>query len=341
MEDETQLEKFKEEIKKEELVPLGWQVIKSDQLLKMKLPEVEFLVENLIPSGAITILSGNPGSCKSWLLLEIAKVAASNRCLFEKFNVKEKKVLYIDEEASLVEIKRRWAMLNPPILTLVDFVSLQGFKIDIEEHRKTLLDFAKWRGYKLIIFDSLRDIHNRNENDSREAQEIINYLREFTREGIAILVSHHHRKESFLGSKEPSQAMRGSTAIWAGIDSLLTIEKTKDTAGEIELTITQTKLRQGKAILPFKVSFIEKDGKMRFEYIGEIETEITKLEQTKKAILELLEEGEKYQAEIVQSLVPLYFSERTIVRAIKELKEERKIQPRTGERRRIYLGLVE
>ena len=291
MEDETQLEKFKEEIKKEELVPLGWQVIKSDQLLKMDLPEVEFLVENLIPSGAITILSGNPSSYKSWLLLEIAKVVASNGLLFGKFNTTEAHVLYVDEEAPLTEIKRRWSMLNPSYMTLVNFMSLQGFKIDSEEHKKALLDLAMWRGCRLIVFDSFRDIHSQNENDSQQAQKIIDFLRGFTRKGITILISHHHRKETFLGSKEPSQAMRGSTAIWAGIDSLLTIEKTKETPEEIELMITQTKLRQGKAISPFKVNLIEEGGQMRFEYIGEVETEITKLEKTKKAILEFLQDG--------------------------------------------------
>ena len=226
-------------------------------------------------------------------------------------------------------------------MTLVNFMSLQGFKIDSEEHKKALLDLAMWRGCRLIVFDSFRDIHSQNENDSQQAQKIIDFLRGFTRKGITILISHHHRKETFLGSKEPSQAMRGSTAIWAGIDSLLTIEKTKETPEEIELMITQTKLRQGKAISPFKVNLIEEGGQMRFEYIGEVETEITKLEKTKKAILEFLQDGEKYQAEIVDTLVPCNFSARTIQRAIKELKESNEVKQRVGEKRRIYLSLAD
>ncbi len=339
MENEKDLEKFKEEIKKEELVPLGWQIVKSGQLSKMELPEAEFLVEGLIPKGGITILAGNPSSGKSWLLLEIAKAVSSNMLLFDKFNTKEAKVLYIDEESSLTEIKRRWKMLEPPYMTLTDFMSLQGFKIDDPEHRKALLDLAEWRHYGLIVFDSMRDIHNINENDSQQAQEIIDFLRAFTRKGITILMSHHHRKESFLSPKDPSQILRGSTAILAGIDCLFSVENPKSTGQMIELIISQPKLRQGKPVAPFKVNLIEQNGKIRVEYVGEIEEETTKIQKTKEVILELLKEGEKYSAEIVQALIPLYFSERTIKRAISELKDGKSIKPRK-EGQRIYYSLV-
>jgi len=334
-----QFEELKKEIQAEELVPLGWEVIKSDKLLKMESPEAEFLVENLIPSSAITILAGNPGSGKSWLLLEIAKSVASNELLFGKFNTKEVKVLYIDEESPLSEIQRRWRMLRPPPVTLVDFMPLQGFKIDNPEQRKALLSFTDWRNYKLIIFDSLRDIHSKNENDSQQTQELIDCFREFTRKGITVLISHHNRKESFFNPREPSQILRGSTAILAGIDSLLSVENPKFTKQVIELVISQPKLRQGKPTSPFKVNLIEEEKKMKFKYTGEIEEETTKVERTKEAIIKLLKEGEKYQKEIVESLIPLYFSERTINRAIKELKENKTIKPRK-EKQRIYLSLA-
>jgi archaellum biogenesis ATPase FlaH len=333
------LEEFKKEIQKEELTPLNWKVIKGDDLLKTELPEVEFLVEGLIPKGGITMLVGNPSSGKSWLMLEIAKTVASNKLLFGKFKTKESRVLYIDEETPFLENKRRWSKLNPAPITLVDFMAMQGFRIDNDEQRKALLDFIGWRNYNLIIFDSLRDIHSLNENDSLEAQRLIDCLKELTKKGASVLVSHHQRKERFMDSKDPSQMLRGSSAILAGIDSLLSIENPKST--QLELVISQSKLRQGKPISPFRVNLVEEEGKMRFEFIGEIETEITKLERTKEAVSGLLKEKERYQTEIIQTLIPLYFSERTIIRAIEELKLDKRVKIRTGERRRVYLSLAE
>lgn len=318
---------------------MGWQVVSFNKLLKMELPKTEFLVENLIPVSGITILAGNPSCGKSWLMLEIARTIASNRLLFGKFNTKETRVLYIDEESSPSENRRRLEMLGVSPETIADLMSLQGFKIDDSENRKALLDLVGWRHYGLIIFDSLRDLHGKNENDSQQTQELMDYFKEFTRKGITVLISHHNRKESFLNPKDSSQILRGSTAILAGIDCLLSVENPKSTGQMIELIVSQPKLRQGKPVAPFKVNLIEQEGKMRVEYAGEIEEETTKIQKTKEVILELLREGEKYSAEIVQALIPLYFSERTIKRAISELREEKSIKPRK-EGQRIYYSLV-
>lgn len=333
-------EEWIKEIEKEELTPAGWEVIKGNNLLKMELPEPEFLVEKLIPRAGISILSGNPSSGKSWILLELAKCVGSNRMLFEKYKTKEIRTIYIDEESPKTEIKRRFEMLNPAPITLLDFMPMNGFKIDNGEQRKTLLDFCDWRGYKLVIFDSLRDIHSLNENDSTEAQKLIDYFREFTRKGITIIISHHQRKEGFsVWQKEsPTQALRGSSAILGGIDCLLMVEKAEETPEKMAFTITQAKLRQGKNLEPFKVNLIEEEGIMRWEYKGEIELEAKKVELAKESILKFLEEGEKCRKEIIEALIPLYFSKRTIDRAIRELKDEQVVKPRP-EGTRTYLSL--
>src|SRR3989344_7551228 len=143
---DKQLEKPKASIKPKILAPSGWDVLDSDMLLKLKIPEQDFLVKSLIPEGGITMLSGNPGCGKSWLMLEIAKCVGCGDPLFtgenitpesiNRFKTKEAKVLYIDEESHLSEIKRRWKMLKPPIFDLVHFMSMQDFKIDDESKRK-------------------------------------------------------------------------------------------------------------------------------------------------------------------------------------------------------------
>jgi len=331
------LEEFVKEIAYNNLVPTGWEVIKGEHLLKMEISKREFLIDGLLPSQGIIILSGNPGCGKSWLAIEIARVISSaSSSLFNKFEAKDGSVLYIDEESNIQEMQRRWKALGADILSFTDFTFLRGFKIDNREEREKLLDFVSHKKYCLVIFDSLRDIHSKNENDSQQAQELIDYFRELIKMGSTVLILHHNRKESFLNSKDPSQLLRGSTAILAGLDCLISVESKKINDRVIEFTISQPKLRQGKPVSPFKLNLVEEEGKIKFEYVGEIEEEATKLQKAKEAILELLKDGEKYHGEIVQTLISLYFAERTTNRAIKELKEGKNIQPRKDGKKIYY-----
>ena len=72
---------------------------------------------------------------------------------------------------------------------------------------------------------------------------------------------------------------------------------------------------------------IEEDNKIDFRFDGEIEIEEMKIEKTKNMILELLKEADKCRKEIVEILIPQFIAERTIDRALKELREEKKIVP--------------
>lgn len=329
-------EKAQKKINREKLTPLNWKVIGSDELLKIKLPEQEFLIQGLIPVKANTIIQGHPSSCKSWLLLEIAKTMASDRRLFSKFKSQETRVLYIDEESSFMEIQRRWKMMNPDPLTLVDFMSFQDFKIDDPEKLKALLDFARDRNYKLILFDSFSAIHSLDENSARETQIIFDALRELNREGIATLICHHLRKETFFGPKSKSQALRGSSNILAKIDSLIHVEKESETQDKIRIAVRQLKLRQGKRVPPFRINILEQEGKISFEYFGEIIEAERKLELLKQEIPEFLEQEKKSRQDIVNFAGAQGYSERTVGRALKELIEEKSIKPSTVKRKKYF-----
>jgi len=316
-----------------------WNIIPGDRLEKIDIPESEFLIDKLVPLSGITILSGKPSAFKSWLLLLISFQVSRGIPLFNQFNTKPAKTLYIDEETSLSEIKRRWMMIKDNIATPVYFSSMAGFKIDNKQQRDILLEICKKDKYKLLIIDSLRDVHTKNENDSGDAQMIIDGFKKFTTKNIHILISHHQRKESFMNSKDPSQMLRGSDAFLAGVDSLLTIENPKSTKESAELIITQSKLRQGRKTEPFKINVFEKEGKMMFEYGGELETNESKIEKAKITIKGLLkQEGEMFQSQIIEYLVPLNYSPHTLRRAIKELKESNEIKPRL-DGKKLYFSL--
>lgn len=332
----------------EKVVPEGWEVLSWKKLLKMKIPEVEFLIEGLIPSAGITIIAGDSGSGKSWLMLEIAKIVGSiqDQKLFNEFVVRdfkneknkslERKVLYIDEEAGLSEVQRRIKMLNFLPLTQIDFKVMQGFKIDNEEERKKLMDICQDRNYKLVIFDSLIAVHSQNENDSQSAQAIIDCFKEFTRRGITILIVHHNRKENFLASNKPEQILRGSSAWLGGIDSLLAVKKTNE--NPLEIVVIHSKLRQGRKKAPaFKIRMNEKDEKISWEYICAIEDEFTKKANAREKIKKLTTEKEMTQTEIIKVLIPQNIGNTTIRNVIKDLKDEGKFEQSDGGSNKVLL----
>ena len=312
------------------------QPLTAEEFVKKDIPEEKYLLKPLIPRNGITILAGQPGIGKSWLLLAISKAITYNNKLFGELETTKAKVLLIDEESTEWEIQRRLKLMK---VNNSDFGLMvqKGIKLDNENQVKELVNFVKGK-YNLIIFDSLRAVHNSDENNSQETQILIDSFREFTREGITVLICHHHRKESFLNSKDPNQVLRGSSALLAGIDSLISVEGQEKNRKTIEFNIIHAKLRTGRKIAPFKV-ILEGEDEIHFIYKGQIEDEISQREKAKRIIKEILAEGDKYRKEIINLLFRENISLPTSNRAIKEMKESEEIISVASEGRKVYLHL--
>ena len=331
----NEFEKLENKIEKE------FRIVKGDSLSTLEIPKSEFVIEGMIAKNTFSILAGNPANCKSWVLLELAKALGTGTAFFDKFEVPKKlNVLYIDEESSLSEIKRRWFMLDSPNCN-VSFMSLQNFRLDNNFNREELKGIIREQGFEFIIFDSLRDIWMGDENSSRDVQLLVNGFKELIQEGTTILVSHHLRKETFGGTSDLSQKIRGSGALLSSLDGLIALETTKKNEDLFELNFSPLKLREGKLLPNFRVNLTEIGDKMEFQYVGEVEDATKRLERAKIAIKEVLSEGEKYQSEIIEILIPHGHTTPTLNRAFKEMKESDEFSQRVGEKRRIYLGLKE
>lgn len=322
----------------------AWSPPTFEELLDREIPEAQFLVHGLIPQNAITCLSGNPGSGKTWILLEIALAVANGRKFLNRFETEKTKVLIVDEERRFYETQRRLKKLLEPRTKDVFVSCLGGIKIDSKETRRKLIHFCLAKDIKFIIFDSLRAVNSEDENNSKEAQGIIDAFKEFTSKGISVLTTHHNRKENFLASKDPTQLFRGSTALLAGLTSLISIDKADNYGKRVELTISHAKMNEGETQPPFQVALQEnEEEKITWEFIREIEMEYSKIERAKEFILTILEGEEgKYQVEILNTLKTQGFAERTLRRGIEELEKDEKIRhskkPGEGNKKFYYLS---
>ncbi len=331
--DET--ERLRQEIhQKPNLVPTT-----AQELMSKEFPPDEWLVENLIPLVGITALSGAPASYKTWATLSIAIAVAAGDILFEHFPANQTGVLIMDEENGDKLTSNRLRLLPTCDDLPIFFFFLRGFKLS-KENVATTITQCKERGIGLIIFDSLIRIHSHDENDASKMSQVFDTLKQFNREGISVLFTHHHRKQGFLRSNNPSEDMRGSSDIRASVDCHLAIHRGKPTL----LTLTQTKNRYQEELPPFSVSVVkDEDGKISLVYEGEIDESQTKKDEAKLAIIQLIEAQERpmYQKEIREKLTEAGHSigEKTLRIALDELKDEEKLFTMKGERNKTFYSL--
>ena len=92
---------------------LEGRLIPFDRIMRDPLPPVEWLVEPLIPHQSRTVVFGEFGSLKSWLLLDLGLHIAAGSEWLKTFKVPEgRAVLYMDEEMAEHELRRRIKLLG-------------------------------------------------------------------------------------------------------------------------------------------------------------------------------------------------------------------------------------
>jgi RecA-family ATPase len=272
--------------------------IKSlNELMGHKYPEQEYIVDKLIPDGSITILSGQSRSFKTYTLLEIALCVASGKPLLDNFSTQRTGVLMIDEENGERLLQKRLKQLDVNEELPIHISSFSGFRLE-DEHINQVLEFCKNNGIKLVIIDALIRVHGSDENSAREMSRVFEKLRIFTKHGVAILVTQHHRKAGPTNMGAGNE-MRGSSDILAAVDSHIAVSR----RSTFYLTFAQEKQRYDIELDPFQVKVhIDKDN-FRFEYLGLFSKPLNKEAVLFPKVQELLAEHKQLmQGELLKKL---------------------------------------
>jgi KaiC/GvpD/RAD55 family RecA-like ATPase len=186
---------------------------------------IKWIVEDLIPEDSVTMLYGEPGIGKTWVLLSLAVHVAEGKDWLGFKIPKASTVLIIDEESGERRLLNRLNITlngeggskDTPIYTN----SLSSFKLDMESEVKTIFQVAKQVNAKLIIIDSLSASSDGEENAKKDMQEVFNNLRKlaFYAE-CAVVIIHHSTKSK--GKKTGNY--RGSSAIGGAADLVIKME---------------------------------------------------------------------------------------------------------------------
>lgn len=262
-------------------------------LYNEKLPEIQWVVKDLIPLGGITAFTGESNSFKSFLTLALAASVVNGEPYLGHFPTTQGRVLIVDEENNRSIIRNRFEALGVVPSLDVLFISQEGFRADIETSVETLRLIIEKEKPVLIILDSLIDIHQQEENDAPKMTAIFRALRkEILTDDSAIIVIHHHRKEQIGQGSRPGQSMRGSSGIYAALDAHISVRR-KD-SGSREMTVSQEKLRLQEQMKPFKVSLVlaDTDGHIAFAYQGEDTSKDDALMKIENAVLDVIFKAE-------------------------------------------------
>lgn len=320
-------------MKKSDLANIAEYFIKPitlDDLMVKKFKDTQWLADGLIPKGGIIAISGAPASFKTWLILDLGLCIGLGKDLFGKHRTEQGGVLLIDEENGEQLLKQRFEMLNIGTSLPFHILPLTNFSLSESNIQKVII-YAETHNITTIIFDSLVRIHSSDENDAMAMSKVFKLLKECTKHGITVIFTHHNRKQGNFNSS-PSQSMRGSSDILASVDCHLAIERLKNN----EIILTQTKLRQGKELKPFKLKIIENEQSIVFEYAGELkpqEVKVGKKESAKSAISQILGDLPNLSKTFLFSELKkrkIYISKETFNKAIKELVDDNELTETKG-----------
>lgn len=265
--------KRKNEIK-ELIKPLG-------ETLKNGIPEMKWLVHNLVLERGITIFAGPPACMKSYLAQQMALNVASNTTYLDQFKTEKGNILYFDEENGEQALIRRFAQLRnedeetEEDLNNINLIVFSGLKLDEEDYIYALELLINEYKPNLIIFDSMVRLMTGEEDKSGAVKQVFEGLKALMENyNISIVILHHTRKN---GTGSDLRSLRGSSDFGAFADVVLMIEKT---GHQVKITMEKNRHIDTSEIKPFSINVYNENENIRFAWNGLSET------QTKEDLLE-------------------------------------------------------
>jgi hypothetical protein len=199
----------------------------------MRFNPVTYLVPNLIPNEGITLICAKPKVGKSWLLLDIAIAATTDRYVLGDKKPVQGDVLYLALEDSLRRIQSRMTKLLPTFT-----MEWPEGLVFVTEWRRVdqggLDDIREWaaetraagRKISFIAIDVLKMVRppSKSGQPPYEADyEAIKGLHQLAIElGIPVIVIHHTRKAE---AEDLIDKVSGTFGLSGAVDTIIVIER--------------------------------------------------------------------------------------------------------------------
>lgn len=205
-------------------------MVKAAQIAKTEYPELNFIVEDVLPYG-LSSLAGRPKVGKSWLALQIAYAVSVGGDVLGK-SATRGRVLYLSLEDSERRIqsrmaKQRWDFSLDPY---VDFETTWP-KFTDKRSIGALFEKIEKDGITLTVIDTISRVLPHGNNDEKILSDVYGQLQSFClKNNKSILLCDHHRKRNGDAPRDGIDDIWGATQKGAILDAYLAIYRVRQKA---------------------------------------------------------------------------------------------------------------
>lgn len=234
-------------------------------LLDEGVPDIEWLVEGLVPSRSLTILAAEAGCYKTYLALHLSICVATGQRFLDQYDLMQGKVLYLDEENGLINLVRRskqlvdgHGALSPKEL----FLSVSpGFALDDPRLGGVIHDVVVSTRPVLVVVDSMVRFMRGEEDKSTDVRRVFeNLKRAMDAHPCAVVVLHHLRKNDNKGMR----GLRGSGDFAAMADLVLLLAQNR---GGVVLTTKKHRFVDTERLRPLRIDVVSDGGEGPFKFV--------------------------------------------------------------------------
>ena len=195
------------------------------------IPEKKWVVEGICTEGECVIISGASKSGKSYLMTNLAIIAASGGKWLDRFQCRKSSVLYLNGENSKDDARERFHVcfdslgIDPDECSNdIKMICIDGFITPIQKLKETLIKEIEKNQYDLVILDPLYCFYSGSEIDEGAAKAFVSTIKEICREtGVVIFCVHHHSKSGGKKYSNASNRASGSGMLQRAFSTLLDV----------------------------------------------------------------------------------------------------------------------
>jgi len=227
------------------------EVMHGPDFVAKKREEVSWLIDKLLPTAGIWMMSGHPGAGKTTLALQFAFSLAAGMDLWGLYAVpKAVKVLYLqaDNPPHMFEdLVRRLSQRMPGALANMYFSNVtKSIKVNTEQGYETMRQLVELYTPDMILLDTIRDFHSANENDPTAVAETLDALKSIRgNRSISVGFIHHHSKGSATERMQIEKHM-GSMRFVTPVDLSMSLTFDEKEMGYVILRFTKIRWAAGQ-----------------------------------------------------------------------------------------------
>jgi RecA-family ATPase len=208
-------------------------LVTLQQFTQLQRPHLDFVIDPFIPKTGLVVLGGAPFAGKSFLALQLAFAVAQGGSMFGA-RCTQGPVLYLQFDVGELVFRRVIESISAkgddtsgPVFTLHPGTELTVRDLSDHTFNAQLASAIRQCDPVLVVFDVLREIHNRRENSSDAMKLLFEQIERLT-EGRGCLLLHHVKKpDKDTATGSLADRLRGSSYIAGRVDTLWIIENSE------------------------------------------------------------------------------------------------------------------